>query len=88
MKMMVSIYKTTRKQGVYLYIDKQAGVKTIPESLHKLMGPHPQHVLDLLLTPDRRLAEADSTEVLNKIREKGYYLQLPPAESFGDESNI
>ncbi|CAM3632024.1 YcgL domain-containing protein [Parendozoicomonas haliclonae] len=83
MKMVVSVYKTKRKEGLYLYINKLKGLDSIPEQLRTLMG-QPQHVVDFLLTPERNLAEADSAEVLSKINETGYYLQMPPAEQKDD----
>jgi len=35
-------------------------------------------VMTLQLTSDKKLARANSVKVLNDIKEKGYYLQLPP----------
>lgn len=37
------------------------------------------HVMQLELTPDRTLAQADPDEVRRNIMEKGYYLQMPPS---------
>ena len=83
MKTVVSVYKTKRKEGLFLYIDKLQGIGVIPESLKQLMG-NPEHVMDLLLTPERKLANAETSEVLSKIRRQGYYLQMPPAEQKDD----
>jgi uncharacterized protein YcgL (UPF0745 family) len=38
-----------------------------------------QQVLELELTPTRRLAQADAVRVLEALERHGYYLQLPPA---------
>ncbi len=83
MKMVVSVYKTRRKEGLYLYVNKLKGIAPVPEQLRVLIG-QPVHVMDFLLTPERKLAEVDSTEVLSKITENGYYLQMPPAEQRDD----
>jgi uncharacterized protein YcgL (UPF0745 family) len=32
----------------------------------------------LLLTPERKLARVDAAEVLGKIQEQGFFLQMPP----------
>ena len=31
-----------------------------------------------MLDPERKLARADATEVLEKIDQQGFYLQMPP----------
>lgn len=49
----------------------------LPEPLLKQFGK-PVHVMDLLLTPDRKLARAEADKVLDSVREKGFYLQMPP----------
>ena len=35
-------------------------------------------VMTITIGPDKKLARARAENVLNDIREKGYYLQLPP----------
>lgn len=37
------------------------------------------YVMQLELTPDRKLAQADPDEVRHNIVEKGYYLQMWPS---------
>lgn len=61
---------------------KKEGVENVPEALIQQMGT-PGHVMDLLLTPERKLARADVLEVMRSIADKGFYLQLPPKETFG-----
>ncbi|AMX03222.1 YcgL domain-containing protein [Microbulbifer thermotolerans] len=78
MKSLCDIYRSPRKDEMYLYVDKREGTAKVPEKLLQLFGK-PQHVTTLLLTPDKRLARADANKVLNEIREHGYYLQMPPA---------
>lgn len=72
-----SIYKSVRKDEMYLYVSKADGLKRVPEALLEMFGK-PKHVSDLLLTPARKLARADITKVLDDISAKGYYLQMPP----------
>jgi uncharacterized protein YcgL (UPF0745 family) len=36
--------------------------------------------MHLELSPERRLAQADADQVRQQIGERGFYLQLPPAE--------
>jgi len=77
-KSLVSIYKSSRKDEMYLYVAKSSGLKHIPAALLDLFGK-PQLVFDLLLTPEKRLARANAGEILSSLQEQGYYLQMPPA---------
>jgi len=74
------IYKGPRKADTYLYVEREGDFERVPPSLLDLLGPL-QKVMDLELSPDRRLAQADVDEVMAALRERGYYLQLPPGEA-------
>lgn len=73
-----AIYRSPKKEGMYLYVDKKEGLDKMPESLRPIFG-EPQFAMTLMLKPDRKLARADKEEVENSIREQGYYLQMPPS---------
>jgi uncharacterized protein YcgL (UPF0745 family) len=73
----VRIYRSSRQNETYLYMAKKVAFETLPEELQKLFGK-PILVLDMLLTPDKKLARVDASKVLNGLEEKGFYLQLPP----------
>ena len=79
MKRICSIYKSPRKNEMYLYVDKREALSRVPEGLLTAFGP-PQHAFDLLLTPERKLAREDIDKVLANIENQGYHLQMPPAE--------
>lgn len=81
-KLLCDIYKSLKHAEMYLYVDKREGLSRIPEALLNNFGKA-AIVTTLVLTPDRRLARAEAPRVLNSIRDKGYYLQLPPGK---DES--
>lgn len=74
---LVSIYRSPRKAEMYLYVPKVDGLKPVPEALLKQFGT-PSHVMDMLLTRDKRLARADAARVLDDLIERGFYLQMPP----------
>ncbi|WP_033416011.1 YcgL domain-containing protein [Hahella ganghwensis] len=76
-KRLVSVYRSSRKDEMYVYVDKKQGVEELPEALLTHFGK-PQHVFDLLLMPEKKLARANVEEVLEKIEEQGFYLQMPP----------
>jgi hypothetical protein len=77
MKLLCQVFKSSRKQEMYLYVDKARGLEDVPEVLMTQFG-EPQAVMVLLLDPQRKLARADIVEVLADIAEKGFYLQMPP----------
>lgn len=79
MKKMISIYKSSKKDELYIYVDRSQGLKNVPEALLSQFGT-PLHVSDMILTPDRKLARAEASRVLEQIDEQGFYLQLPPAK--------
>jgi len=75
--MLCSIYKSLRKEGIYLYVEKNQALSQIPEPLLKTFG-QPKHTFDLLLHPERTLSRVDVMEVMEAIKTQGYYLQIPP----------
>jgi uncharacterized protein YcgL (UPF0745 family) len=77
MKQLCAIYRSPKKEGMYLYVDKTQDLARVPEALLKQFGK-PELAMTLLLGPDRKLSQANAAEVINAIDEQGYYLQLPP----------
>lgn len=76
---LVSIYRSPRKQDMYLYVAKTAGFKEVPEALLKQFGS-PTHVMDLLITRNKKLARVEAGRLLDELMERGFYLQMPPAK--------
>jgi len=79
MKRICSVFKSSKKDEMYLYVDKMEALKRVPEALLKMFGS-PIHVFDMLLTPEKELARIDAAQVLDDIRDKGFFLQMPPAK--------
>lgn len=79
MKLICSVYRSPRKREMYLYVDKREALKRVPEGLLGAFGA-PQHVFDMLLTPERKLAREEAVKVLENIDKQGYHLQMPPPE--------
>lgn len=78
MKTVCDVYRSPRAEEMYLYVDKREGTARVPEKLLELFGK-PEHLMTMLLTPEKKLARAETGKVMNDIRERGYYLQVPPA---------
>ncbi|AJQ96172.1 hypothetical protein YC6258_04136 [Gynuella sunshinyii YC6258] len=78
MKQLVSIYKSAKKDEMYLYVRKSEKFSRVPDALMQIFG-RADHVVDMLLTEDRKMARVDAGKVLAELEEKGFYLQMPPA---------
>ncbi|MFT6430442.1 MAG: hypothetical protein ACJAXR_002223 [Halopseudomonas sp.] len=79
MKVMCSIYRSKRKQGMYLYVPRKQDLAELPESLMQLFGK-PELAMDLVLSADRKLAREDIHTVLANLASQSYHLQMPPKE--------
>lgn len=77
-KQLVSVFRSPRREGMYVYIPREGSPGDLPASLLEHFG-NPVHALDLVLTPDRQLARADVADVIAAIQEQGFYLQMPPS---------
>jgi uncharacterized protein len=71
------IFKSARKQEMYLYLAQEDGYDDLPEMLRQHFGKA-LFVMQLDLQPGRPLARADVAIVMNALEEQGYYLQMPP----------
>jgi uncharacterized protein YcgL (UPF0745 family) len=73
------IYKSLKKSLLYLYIDQKDDFSRVPEALLQSFGTM-EFVLELELSPERKLAKEDSEKVIASLQEKGFFVQLPPTE--------
>ena len=71
------IFKSARKEEMYLYLVKEDGYGDLPERLRQHFGKA-LFVMQLDLQPGRPLARADVAVVMNALEDQGYYLQMPP----------
>ena len=77
---LIQVYKSTHKDEMYLYVDKKEDLSRVPEPLLKQFGT-PKKVMLIPLTPEKKLARAQAQDVLDQVKEQGFYLQMPPAKS-------
>ncbi|MBL4829571.1 MAG: YcgL domain-containing protein [Aliivibrio sp.] len=74
--MLCSIYKTTKKEGAYLYITKKDDFSPVPEELMKTFG---KPVFVMVIKMDgRTLALVDIEKVKASLLNDGFFLQVPP----------
>ena len=76
--MQAYVYKSQRKQDTYVYLAARDGFDALPVPLHSQLAPF-AFVLEVALTPERRLARVDAAAVRQHLIERGFFLQLPPS---------
>ncbi len=75
--MLCQVYRSPRKEQMYLYVSKAEGLARVPDELLQRFG-EPESIMLLKLDGSRKLARADADQVVAQIADKGYYLQMPP----------
>lgn len=77
--MLCAIYKTKKKDGMYLYVAKREDFSCVPDSLMVAFGK-PIFVMLFNLKGEKQLIHISNQEVLEKIQQQGFYLQMPKQE--------
>lgn len=72
----VSVFRSSKKSDTYLYVRRGQKWDELPEALRSIFGK-PVHSMDLLLSPDKKLARTSGQEVLDALAEKAFFLQMP-----------
>ena len=73
------VYKSLRKQQTFLFVLQEDDFSRVPEPLLKALGEI-EKVIELELTPGRQVARGEARYIMDDLLEKGFHLQLPPAE--------
>jgi uncharacterized protein YcgL (UPF0745 family) len=76
--MIAYIYKSRRKDELYLYISKKDDFSNVPQSLYDSMGKEPVFVMEIELNPERKLARENVETVIKNLNEQGFHVQIPP----------
>ncbi|MGN7727285.1 YcgL domain-containing protein [Luteimonas sp. 22616] len=71
------VYKSLRKADTYVYLAARDDFERLPGELRAQLGAL-EFVLDVALTPERRLAREDAATVRENLVVRGFHLQLPP----------
>jgi uncharacterized protein YcgL (UPF0745 family) len=79
-KRFISVFRSTKKPDTYLYVKRGQAWDELPESLKVIFGT-PVHAMDLILTPERKLARTSGKQVLDAIDDKAFFLQMPEEQS-------
>ena len=77
------IFRCSKKDEMYLYVPYREAedelLCKLPAGLEKLTG-RLEKVMELEISPQRKLARAKASDVMRALEEKGFYIQMPPSE--------
>ncbi|MEO5629949.1 MAG: YcgL domain-containing protein [Thermomonas sp.] len=75
--MLAYVYKSLKQADTYLYLAARDDFSRLPEPLRMQLGGL-QFVLDVGLSPERKLAQADPRVVMENLSTQGFHIQFPP----------
>jgi hypothetical protein len=71
------IYKSLKKDYLYLYLVIKDDFSKVPEDLLNNFGKI-EFVMDIELSAERKLAREDAQKVIECLKVQGFFVQLPP----------
>ena len=71
------VYKSLRQADTYVYLASRDDFARLPPPLRTQLGEL-RFVLDVALTPDRKLALADPAVDRENLAARGFHVQFPP----------
>ena len=74
--MQAFVYKSLRKPDTYLYLRERDAFGLLPEPVLLPLGKL-EFVMELVLSPGRKLARVDAEVVRTNLVERGFHLQFP-----------
>ncbi len=75
--MFCAIYRSSRRDQTYLYVEQKDDFSRVPADLLQGLGKL-QLAMLLPLDGSKSLVGADRERVIAALHEEGFYLQLPP----------
>ncbi|MEO7066193.1 MAG: YcgL domain-containing protein [Rhodanobacter sp.] len=85
--MLCFVYASRRKANSYLWLAKRDDFSQLPESLVALLGEL-RFALEVQLGGQRKLPVEDAEQVRTHLREQGWHLQVPPAETLAGANHL
>ncbi len=70
------IYKSLKKDELYIYLSKKDDFSQVPEAVLKTFGKI-EFIMELEITPERKLAKEDAGKVISSLMNKGFFVQMP-----------
>lgn len=84
--MQAYVYKSRRKADTFVYLAARDDFARLPEPLRTQMGAL-DFVLEVVLTPERRLAREDAAVVRQNLAARGFHVQFPPQALPGERTD-
>jgi len=78
--MQAYVYKSQRMPDTYVYVARRDDFSCLPAPLRTQLGAL-RFVLEVALTPERRLASEDPARVRQNLATRGFHLQRPPSQA-------
>lgn len=76
--MLAYVYKSQKRADTYVFLAVRDDFTRLPEALRTQLGAL-TFVLEVELTPGRKLARENPVEVMANLAERGFHLQFPPS---------
>lgn len=76
------VYKSLRKADTYVYLREAEGFDVLPAAIAESLG-NLGFVIEIDLSPQRKLARENVEMVIANLDRQGYHLQWPPAAVAG-----
>jgi len=80
------IYKSLKKQDTYVYMASSDDFNVLPQELINMLGKL-ELVMEIELTHQTKLSQESALDVINRIKENGFFIQLPRQEKKEPEIN-
>ena len=77
--MLCAVYKSSKKADTYLYVSKKGDFDEVPKALLETFG-RPIFVMLVPMHKERKIGPINTKQLADVLKEKGFYLQLPPTE--------
>ena len=71
------VYRSARKQDTYVYLRERDAFALLPANIAASLGEL-SFVLEVDLTPPRKLAREDADVVRANLAARGFHIQFPP----------
>lgn len=70
------IYRSSVKDGLYVYLAEEDGLEKLPAPVIKQLG-EPEYAMSLELSPDKKLGQEEVTTVMANLAKQGFHVQMP-----------
>ena len=71
------VYRSQKRDDTYVYLRERDAFGVLPANIAATLGEL-QFVLEVALTPERKLAREDAAVVRENLAARGFHIQFPP----------